>query len=119
MTREIPEPPGIEVIADRREDQTILKVIGEIDIATVEQFEAAAREHLEQAPVLFDMCETDFMDSTGVRALDALLQEAEVKGWKFAIGSDIHRNVRHVLELTGVLDSIPLQERPDAAGNGG
>lgn len=119
MTRDIPEPPGIEVTADRRGEQTVLKVVGEIDIATVEEFNAAAREHLEQAPVVFDMSETDFMDSTGVRALDALLQEAEVKGWRFAIWSDMHRNVRHVLELTGVLDSIPQQDRPSSADNGG
>ena len=119
MVREIPEPPGIELRADRRGGQTVLKVLGEIDIATVEEFQAAAHEHLAQGPVVFDMSETAFMDSTGVRALAALLQEAEVRDWTFALGSDMHRNVRHVLELTGVLDMMPLQDRPYSAGNGG
>ena len=119
MNRDIPEPPGIEVIADRRGDQTVLKVIGEIDVATVGEFTAAARQHLEHTPVVFDMCETAFMDSTGVRALDGLMREAETNGWTFALGSDMHRNVRHVLELTGVLDVIPLQDVPAAPDNGG
>ena len=119
MIRDIPEPPGLQVTAESRGEQTVLKVVGEIDVATVDEFTAAAREHLEQAPVVFDMGETVFMDSTGVRALDGLLREAEAKGWTFALGSDMHRNVRHVLELTGVLDAVPLQELPAATDDGG
>lgn len=112
MIRHIPEPPSLETRAARDGARTLLTIQGEIDLATVEQFQAAVREHLATGPVLLEMRKTTFMDSTGVRALDELLRQADGDGSTLKIRADMHRNVRHVLELTGVLDVCELQEPP-------
>jgi anti-anti-sigma regulatory factor len=52
------------------------------------------------------------MDSSGVRALDALLGDVEREGWSFQIRSDMHANVRQVLRLTGMLEALPLRDQP-------
>ncbi|MEA2138330.1 MAG: hypothetical protein QOG56_1480 [Solirubrobacteraceae bacterium] len=115
MAAAIPEPPELRLTATRSDGTTHLAVAGEIDMATVDEFSAAVREHLAATPVLLDMRELTFMDSSGVRALDALLRDAESAGWAFAIRSDMHRNVRRVLAMTGVLETLPLQDPPSSA----
>ena len=118
MTDAIPEPPELRLSATRRNGQTQIAVAGEIDMATVDDFAAAVREHLAATPVVLDMRALTFMDSSGVRALDALVRDAESEGWSLAIRSDIHRNVRRVLVMTGMLETLPLQDPPDSADDG-
>ena len=108
----IPPPPELRVTATRVDGETNVAVAGEMDIATVSGFAAAVRTHLADGHVLLDLRELTFMDSTGVRALDTLLRDAELHGWTFAIRSDLHRNVRQVLVMTGMLDALPLQDPP-------
>ena len=117
MAREIPEPPELHVTALSAEGVTVVAVAGEIDIATAGDFSAAVREHLGSGPVLLDLRKLTFMDSSGVRALDALLGDVEREGWSFEIRSDMHANVRQVLRLTGLLDALPLREPPASAGS--
>jgi anti-anti-sigma factor len=111
----IPVPPELRLAATRSDGTTYLVVAGEMDMATVGEFAATVREHLSAGPVLLDLRELSFMDSSGVRALDALVRDVESEGWTLAIRSDLHRNVRRVLALTGVLDTLPLQDPPPAA----
>lgn len=112
----IPEPPELRLAATRSDGTTCLTVAGEMDLATVGEFAATVREHLSATPVLLDMHELTFMDSSGVRALDALVREVESEGWTLAIRSDLHRNVRRVLAMTAMLDTLPLQDPPSSAG---
>lgn len=117
MIRDDPQPPGLDLSTARDGGRTLVKVVGEIDLSTVGDFSAAVRDELAHGSVLLDMSETVFMDSTGVRALDALLQDGERDGRTLTIGADMHRNVRHVLELTGMLDVVAVTDRP--AGGAG
>ncbi|MBA3748045.1 MAG: STAS domain-containing protein [Solirubrobacterales bacterium] len=110
MAREIPEPPELHVTALRSGGVTNVAVAGEMDIASVGDFGAAVREHLASGPVLLDLRKLTFMDSSGVRALDALMRDVEREGWSLTIRSDMHGNVRQVLRLTGMLDALPLQD---------
>lgn len=112
MNHDIPEPPSLDLRTARDGDRTVLKVVGEIDLSTIGEFSAAVHEVLSDGAVLLDLSETAFMDSTGVRTLDALLHDAERASQTLTVGSDMHRNVRHVLELTGVIDVITLIDPP-------
>jgi anti-sigma B factor antagonist len=94
----------------RTADQAVLSVSGEIDIATVGEFASAAREQLAGGPLLIDLHGVSFMDSSGLRALIGLLRECEQEGWTFVIGGDLHRNVKQLLEMTGMLAALPIQE---------
>ncbi len=114
MARDIPEPPELYLTALSADGHTIVAAAGEIDIATVGEFSAVLREHLAAGPVLLDLRRLTFMDSSGVRALDALLREVELEDWSLRIREGIHRNVRQVLALTGMLDALPMQEAPSA-----
>jgi anti-sigma B factor antagonist len=107
----MPETPRpFSLTSARTDDQAVLSVSGEIDIATVGEFAAAAREQLAAGTLLLDLHGVTFMDSSGLRALIALLRECEQEGWSLMIGRDLHRNVRQLLEMTGMLGALPLQD---------
>jgi anti-anti-sigma factor len=112
MVREIPDPAEFHVTVLRADGLTNVAVAGEVDIATVGEFVDALREHLASGPVVLDMRELTFMDSSGVRALDALLGDVEREDWSLAVCSDMHRNVCQILRLTGILGELPLQDPP-------
>jgi anti-anti-sigma factor len=50
------------------------------------------------------------MDSCGLRILIALMRECEQEDWSLAVGADLHGNVKQLLEMTGMLHELPLQE---------
>ena len=105
-----PDPPDFRIEITRAGERTIVAVGGEIDIATAGEFQSAVREQLAQAPVLLDLRALTFMDSSGVAALDALMRDCERERWELAIDADLPDPVRRVLELTGLLSALPLQE---------
>jgi anti-sigma B factor antagonist len=83
---------------------------GEIDLATADAFAAGLREHLAGGPVLLDLRELSFMDSSGVRVLDALLRDVDREGWSLAVRPELQDSVRLVLEMTGMLNVLPMRE---------
>ncbi len=103
--------------AARHGERTVLTVVGEMDVATAPRFAASVREHLADGPVLVDLRSLSFMDSSGVRELDTLARDADTEAQSFAISSDLHPNVRRVLQLTGMLDALPLQDPSPAGGD--
>jgi len=85
-----------------------LVLSGDIDLATV----SALREALTRAvkadtvtAVDVDLTQVDFLDSTGIVALveGRRLADGAGKGYRVA---GAHGMVRHVLEITGVLDYL-------------
>ncbi len=66
-------PSTLTVTDEARGAALILHVSGEIDIATAGTLEEAARAH--GGPVVLDLAEVRFVDSTGVRALIDVLAE--------------------------------------------
>ena len=55
----------------RRARDTVLQVVGELDIATVRELSASVQEVLDERPslLLVDLSGTRFLDSTGCREL--------------------------------------------------
>jgi anti-anti-sigma factor len=112
-------PPELDVTARRAGDLTLLAVCGELDIATTDRFLTAVGAHLADAdPVMLDLRGLSFMDSSGVRALDAVLRDADRQGRPLTIGSALQAGVRQVLELTGILALLPLADLPDDDATG-
>jgi anti-anti-sigma factor len=65
-----------------------LAVRGELDLATAPEFEAAVGAHLQAGrPVLVDLAELVFLDSTGVRSLHHLAQSTAGGEPALAIGA--------------------------------
>ena len=112
MTRSFPGYPQYRLTAASEGGQAVLAVSGELDMATAEEFAVTVREQLAAGPLLLDLRDLSFMDSSVLRALDGLLREVEREGWSLAIQSDLHPNVRRLLEMTGMLATLPLQDGP-------
>jgi anti-anti-sigma factor len=90
------------------EHHTTLGLIGEVDIANVDEVAGAVRDELAAGPVLLDLSELSFIDSSGLRMLVELVRNAEESGWSLTIGSDMNPMVRRLLEITGMLGMLPL-----------
>jgi anti-sigma B factor antagonist len=101
------EVDGVRVVAVR----------GELDLGTAtaleEPLNAAVSEG--ESPLLIDLTECEFIDSTGialiVRAWQRLDNEGASGRLAIAIGND---QVQRVLEVSGLGDSIPIHRGRDA-----
>jgi anti-anti-sigma factor len=100
----------VRIASSTRADRTAVAVTGEIDLATADAMGDAVRKHLRAGPVLLDLSQVEFMDSSGVRVLDTLLREIDVEGWDLLIVPTLTEAVAQVLELTGVHDQLPFDD---------
>ncbi|MCW3011115.1 MAG: hypothetical protein JWO90_1519 [Solirubrobacterales bacterium] len=104
------ERPRFDVLVDRRDGETVVCVLGELDLTAKEELLSAVRDALSDiAPVLLDLSRVEFMDSTGIRALNQLVREADGAGRTLEIGAALQPQVARVLELTGMGDVLPLR----------
>ncbi|HSZ70649.1 MAG TPA: STAS domain-containing protein [Solirubrobacteraceae bacterium] len=108
MTGTAPGLPRFGLTVTQGPPQTVLAVSGELDLATAAEFAAGVREQLASGPLTLDLRALSFMDSSGIRALDGLLRDAESEGRSLLIDGDLQESVRKVLELTGMLATLPL-----------
>ena len=88
---------------------SVVTVSGELDLATVAEFEETIRDQLAARPVRLDLAGLTFMDSSGVRALDGVLRDLAPKGWRLSIVPDLQDSVRQILAVTGMIDVLPFE----------
>jgi anti-anti-sigma factor len=110
---------GLSCSIEHHPDRAVIAVTGELDLATVGDFAAAVQTQLRDGPVLVDLSELSFMDSSGVRILDTLLREVDRQGWTLTIGPELQPGVRQVLEMTGMLACLPIDGGVRPAGPDG
>jgi anti-anti-sigma regulatory factor len=55
------------------------------------------------------------MDSSGVKALDALLRDVDAEGWDLLVVPTLTEAVEQVLELTAMRDQLPFDDPMGAA----
>ena len=104
------DPPVFSLDAVADGGRTIMRVAGELDIDTVRRFAPAAREALEAGGLRLDLRELDFMDSSGVRSINTVLREADERGRELHVVGPLRPAVRQVLELTGMLGLLPIED---------
>ena len=105
------EPPPFSYAAHRLPDgRTRFTVRGELDLSAVPSFEAGLRQALAgPGAVLLDLSELHFMDSSGVRSVLEMSRAAAQARLGLTISRDMPPEVRQVLELTNVLELLPLE----------
>jgi anti-anti-sigma factor len=64
------------------------------------------REQLEAGPVSLHLDQLSFMDSSGVRALHALLPARSAEPPRLTISPALQDSVRQVLKMTGMLELL-------------
>ncbi len=91
--------------------QTIVAVAGEIDLATADRFASAIAAGLASGPVFLDLSAVSFMDSAGVRAVNAMLRAATEHGHELRVAPAMQDSVVQVLELTGMMGLLTIAAR--------
>jgi anti-anti-sigma factor len=91
--------------------RTTISVAGELDLAHADAFAAAVRDGLAAGPVLVDLGAVTYMDSAGVRALNTALTESAQHGHELRVGAELQRGVAQILEMTGMLGLLLVEER--------
>jgi len=107
------DPPIFSLDVTAGDDaRTTVSVAGELDIATVDEFSDAVRSGLATGGVIIDLREVTFMDSSGVRALNTALRESTENGRELRVSKAMHPSVVQVLEMTGMLGLLPVEDGP-------
>ncbi len=96
-------------------------VRGELDMNTAPELERALEEALadEDASIMLDLSECEFIDSTGIALIVRAWQRLDPNGGSGGKGQlvvcCINHQVRRLLKITGVEKSISMHEGRDAA----
>lgn len=95
-------------------DTHVVALCGELDLANAGTAESALEASLEaETPVVVDMRELEFIDSTGIALLVAALGKGNDET-RISFIPSAAPAVKRVLELTGLAERLPLAE-PDPA----
>jgi anti-sigma B factor antagonist len=104
-----------------RHDVVVLSVHGEIDIDSVpvlRKFLLSVLEH-QTGPVVVDLSEVAFMDSTGLHVLVDTLRRLEPQNRRLAIVCREGGHVHRLLALVGLLDALTVHRSRESAVLGG
>ena len=108
-------PPSLEIVVSPTPTEgVVVAVAGELDVATAPEFEATLLEQLAEGPVRLDMRGLSFMDSSGIRILDAILRDLPMIGSTLVIEPILQPAVRQIIELTGMSDALPFDTRAES-----
>jgi anti-anti-sigma factor len=104
---------GIRIV--QYDDEAVVAVDGELDIATAPVLRSEI-EPLWARPMnvlTLDLGRVDFMDSSGVRALNELRTAAQARDVTFALFG-VQPRVRRVLDVTGMASLFELRDAPES-----
>ena|SRR5689334_18337731 len=94
--------------------QTVVRFLGELDLAQADHAEEHARRALARTatgPLIIDLSELSYCDSSGIRALLHIQAEAQRRGVNVLLRRPrplVHR----VFELAGVVDLLQIDGDP-------
>jgi stage II sporulation protein AA (anti-sigma F factor antagonist) len=97
------------------------KVRGELDMNTAPELEHRLEEALADstASIVLDLCECEFIDSTGIALIVRTWQQVDRGAGGGGQGRVVlcshNHQVRRLLEITGVENSISMHAQRDAA----
>ncbi len=94
-----------------------LAVRGELDMNTAPELEAPLEEALtaEDASIMLDLSECEFIDSTGIALIVRAWQRLGGNGNGRLVLCCFNPQVQRLLKITGVSSSIPVHEERERA----
>jgi anti-anti-sigma factor len=96
----------------------VISVRGELDLSTASDLERPLEDALEngKGPVLVDLSECEFIDSTGIALIVRAWQRLDdAGGSRNLVICSYNDQVRRVLEITGLGLSIPVHRTREEA----
>jgi anti-anti-sigma factor len=116
MTRGIQGRPGTDsrrfaVHRHRTDAVERVHVEGEIDLSVVAELDREMRraEGTDAKRIELDLDQLEFLDASGVRLLLRACQRSRNNGHRLRIRPASSPQVRRVLELTGVVEQLPIE----------
>ena len=106
---------------EQREHIAVVDVHGEIDLRTAPALREVLSPALEHhtGPVVVDLSNVPFMDSTGVHVLIDTLRRLEAQSRPLALVCHEEGEVHRVLVLVGLLDAVAVHRSRESAVLGG
>ncbi|WP_187368984.1 STAS domain-containing protein [Baekduia soli] len=89
---------------------TVLAVAGEVDLVSAPEL-AAAIAAAGGGPVVVDLSEVVFMDSSGLNVILQATRSARAEGWSFAVAPQLSEPVARLFELTAMDGYLPFDGR--------
>lgn len=105
-------------VGDLEHGVRTISVRGELDLSTAPELEGPLEQALEndEGPVLIDLTQCEFIDSTGIALIVRAWQRLQNGGHGRALAlCSQNDQVRRVLEITGLELSIPVHTTRDEA----
>ena len=115
------EIPAFDLVTSRTDDVAVVRVIGELDLATAPQLGEVLAELTGNGTihVTLDLSEMAFIDSTGVTVLVSGLKRLHEAGGDMALESP-KASAMKVFEITGLTNVFTIRSEAgsDATTNG-
>ena len=106
------EPVEFRIEERRSGDTVVLALHGELDLVSVDHVNARLDElRAAGEPVLLDLDELDFMDSSGLRLVLNAAEKSDATGWPFSLTHGPEQ-VQRLFASTFVTDRLPIVPRP-------
>jgi anti-sigma B factor antagonist len=105
----------LEITTERREGQTRMALVGELDIASAPRFEEGLAEAEGDTPgtLVLDLRGVEFIDSTGLRAVIAADERAKSTGRRLVIVRG-PAAVERVFTVTQLDQRLEIIDDPDS-----
>ncbi len=103
---------GLEVESEYADGVLVLRLAGELDVSTVEEFRRRAEESISMTrprAVLLSCRRLSFLDSSGLGVILGRFRRLQERGVRMVTAGATGR-VKTVLELSGVGELIPLYD---------
>jgi anti-sigma B factor antagonist len=108
---ELPPEP-FEIEESRSDGTTVLTLHGELDLAYADGLSARLDELRDRGePVILDLDQLEFVDSSGLRVLLKATQDSEDGAWRFQVTRGSEAVVR-LLRAAGLEGRLPTVEGP-------
>jgi anti-anti-sigma factor len=109
----------MQISMTSHESIPVLRVEGDVDMATASSFEAAVNEHSNEyrSPLLLDLTDCPFIDSGGLNVLLQAVRHLEDSAWLGVVGAN--GNLRRVFEIVGLTSTSQFRVFDDLAAVGG
>ena len=106
-----PDPPLTIMIGDAGDDCCVVRLIGELDLATAPSLASALETTIrstDAAEIVIEMTELRFLDASGITVLILARAQALRRGRRLRARHP-HHQVETVLRLTGVADVLRVR----------
>jgi len=98
-------PPRFDITVTEAEGARVLHLSGELDLVS-EPALSSALDHAQDRPIVIELEELAFMDSTGLRSLLSAAREFE----RLTLKGPLMPPVQRLLELTQTLTILPFAD---------